>query len=1000
MLFEFSALQTDKGILTKQFNLDQFGKLIKINGINFSNGRIKKLSIENLETFKFFYENTDPNECFMYQIPINQDAKYVTTLAQYPYLDKSKMENTITRTSYNFKWPDNFIFFGDYDYNTDHNESPLDNYELDAKIRRYLELPHDLKILYTNSASSFINKDGIYLKSLGSRHFYFLVKSNNGSDAINFFINKIKSIDDLDCYFMKKTKIREYKEFKYFDLMSLSNARIDFVANPILLSNRLSIDKNKINKILGSSDYLDFKSYKTDGNNMLQLKTKSKKIYINNTSTRVSNTNLRNEVLSFDQEIKFESGETRLVREIINNNEFPINQPQKIYCLEDNKSDKTLLTKYENHIGIHGFCNGGYLYQIYFDKTNSIELSFDKYIDPTQLRLDKKNYFIFAPTGSGKTNFIQDYSKTNKCVFLAPTVAIVKQQNPDLFFRIYEGINYKHIQKNQNRSFACTFSSFYKLIDSGLDFSDYTLFLDEAHVLNESIHVNSVQRIIENLNKFNNYVLLSGSHFNSTIHEIDYKNNRNIHTININITNQPVQKNLIIYKKNHTKRETSELFRQLVWEISVSRKDKNTLNFIIYNETGVKLDGFINLLNQYIPESTLDNLIYENHALDEITPINSNLKESNIFQEILKNQMIPDNIRTIISTSVIREGVNINNTFENVNVFVFSNNFDAGDINQFCSRFRKSKNINLFYDVSNDINWGDQQNLFEKVKKEITQKYNDIADTINSSIKFKNVFAEINPFLLENIFDIINSEYTINKLKLNSMILSEYKKREFLFGLSKSILINKYNFVYSTQNDIYCPEFIREDKTEKTKITIFADEQKEKIKTTISNLFHFKKNKTNPRSFYDWLMTVDFDELNYLDKNDFIYFYDKIEYDERFETLSINKFKSVILNHHYHNNSDNEVFLSKLLEISGDLEKKQQKIRNKDIRDIIINVCSYYNINLYTFFNYTEDGNLSKFPKFQIFRDSIFIKTDFFHNSPLSYSDKLFTVVNNASKLL
>ena len=214
----------------------------------------------------------------------------------------------------------------------------------------------------------------------------------------------------------------------------------------------------------------------------------------------------------------------------------------------------------------------------------------------------------------------------------------------------------------------CTYDSLKKL-EYGID--EALLIVDEFHNLKNqaNFRINACIEVLEYMNIAPKTICLSATPLYEFVHLMSYKLVKVNSQKTLKTSIQPIEY------------QGTRIESILNHEFNVNRVNK--INIIKIND--------ITLLK------TLRTLLKEKYQLTdkEITLFCSSEKEANQeYIEISKSGKVANQIKFILTTSIINDGVNINN--ENIGDIVLVNEFCEASLVQFIARFRKAKHLKVY----------------------------------------------------------------------------------------------------------------------------------------------------------------------------------------------------------------------------------------------------------------------------------------------------------------
>lgn len=293
---------------------------------------------------------------------------------------------------------------------------------------------------------------------------------------------------------------------------------------------------------------------------------------------------------------------------------------------------------------------------------------------------------VDSPTGSGKTQaFVTALKEIAKdefgelsplCVISYPTRALVEQSaNKYGLFAVYgEDKSGKLMQQAEEAAdkrptvFACTYDKLPALINKSGTIVKHYVVIDEWHKLvtdyEKMYRKNTIHALIRAVMGLPNLVGLTG-----TAQDVDHNYfNRVIHVHN-GREGSP-NKEYQVYRYNTAKYATDSLVDYI---IDRTQKGLRLLVFVQNKSLIMQIDKRLSLSEVSAEVVTSDN------------------KEGSVYQSIINRETVPENAQVILTTSVIMDGVNINNK-ENWECVCLSNNesplFNLSLMKQASNRFR------------------------------------------------------------------------------------------------------------------------------------------------------------------------------------------------------------------------------------------------------------------------------------------------------------------------
>jgi hypothetical protein len=310
---------------------------------------------------------------------------------------------------------------------------------------------------------------------------------------------------------------------------------------------------------------------------------------------------------------------------------------------------------------------------------------------------DFKGKYIIAPTGIGKSTEIRDFSNHELIVVAVPTNALQKDFereatkngidcylfNSDKYVKDVKTVSeneeeiinrLKAVKEiTQKRFIVVTYRSFEHLVNVlGKATRNYWLIVDEAHNLTSSSDLNymhgNLSSILSNLKIFKNYTLFTATDL--PVFATDLQLEKWIFE-----TPNKIDKNIQFFDKGKNQYETAA-------QIAAATAKNGNLPLIVLNNKGKVLSKLKRALKPYKTD-------YQS--------FNSDTKTETHHKELLNTGIVKTDI--MVSTSVIKEGVNIYNTTDNIVLVLISSPgvspMHAAEIEQFAARFRLAKSVTI-----------------------------------------------------------------------------------------------------------------------------------------------------------------------------------------------------------------------------------------------------------------------------------------------------------------
>lgn len=323
----------------------------------------------------------------------------------------------------------------------------------------------------------------------------------------------------------------------------------------------------------------------------------------------------------------------------------------------------------------------------YKNITDTIDLTSNEYMTDKSIEInniiDKNsqngfNTIIYGQPGLGKTRFIIEDSIRKieggkKVIIVSSLNAILEQTyndlikyNPNLNISLYiEELNtFNHdddIILISPDKFA---NYFYYIKHNSLDYNNYFLYLDEWHNFITSMDWRKIyNNIYDFINYFNNKLSLSAT--------LPVLRNSSFSNDKVLQINKP-KKIEISYQRVFISKKKRHNFLQYIVK---NKREDELLVYYFNSKSEIRLEE--------IKKNFPSDYKYE--------VLNADFKDSNVYKDIMLNKTLYDDI---ITTKVISEGVNIEQSKSHIKI-IFLSNGDINEIEQFSQRFRNAKTIQI-----------------------------------------------------------------------------------------------------------------------------------------------------------------------------------------------------------------------------------------------------------------------------------------------------------------
>lgn len=367
---------------------------------------------------------------------------------------------------------------------------------------------------------------------------------------------------------------------------------------------------------------------------------------------------------------------------------------------------------------------------------NIEKVKFDKYIPvefSKELLKSEQNILVKSPTGSGKTySFInaakelaqelQSNGQNRFFILSVPTIAITDQvahDNDVLAVRGETANLYKRLKSysdSDKRVLVCTYDMTYALIQllsSIKPFASYAVIVDEVHQLvhNYDFRLRAIESLYSLHSQVKSFIGLSGTPED--------------------VLRDPFDREVHIYTKNEA--APCQVWGALTYE---KKDEEETLLFQLLKQkaqAGKRLLIFIQ--NKDMIKRLQAQLRKE--SVKVVTVTSDGKLTNSAYKTLVKESRFPNDVQVILTTSVLSDGININN--ENMNydcILVASSNspmFNVDQARQCANRFRNM--YNGFYIFT------------QQAKKETKHLFN-----IESAYNYEKLIAQ-------NAVDLINEQF-------------------------------------------------------------------------------------------------------------------------------------------------------------------------------------------------------------------------------------------------
>jgi hypothetical protein len=306
---------------------------------------------------------------------------------------------------------------------------------------------------------------------------------------------------------------------------------------------------------------------------------------------------------------------------------------------------------------------------------------------------DTESYNIIAPMNSGKTRSMLEIAlKMNiKTIFICPLQINIDELKVKFKKKIYvikghkkngKKVNLRHLNPGINiknaKVFVVVYDSLEQLFRMELEIKKFNLIIDEAHhLINQfGFRYDAIRNIAEKKCDFRKILCLTGTP-EGCLHYTYYKN------IVFNpLQIRPLIKLNIVFDINQYK----DIIKKYITKSGINKKNK----LVVLLDNKEEIDELKKYLVAANPKIKILKLMSEN-------------KESRDFKRLSQKLEIQKGIDCLITTSVISDGLNIQN--DNIHTVMLINSKNPIINRQFIARFRKGvkQNISLFLKKTDKI---------------------------------------------------------------------------------------------------------------------------------------------------------------------------------------------------------------------------------------------------------------------------------------------------------
>jgi hypothetical protein len=484
-------------------------------------------------------------------------------------------------------------------------------------------------------------------------------------------------------------------------------------------------------------------------------------------------------------------------------------------------------------------------FENYYNKLNDMDIInsydekfiIDRYMsEKRDVLTNNDNLMIISPPNSGKSNF---YINQSNMIFLTPTSIL----RDDLYtstkssYKIEAG---EDIDTNYN-NFIGNYDAIYKIRNSSLDLKKFTLVIDESHELffsaSPKFRHNVVNEIVESLNLFKNFVLLSGTPFDFNLGNIKFKR--------------------YYFTKNNNRTPLLEI-------VKTDSPLETMVNDILL--TKGKQICFINDKNKIEKVKELINIKQPNR---NVIVFNAFTKNGDEQQIVLKNNLLPENT-ILLGTQMILEGISFKDN--DIDFMRFYQPILAEYIAQFSFRPRNEECFPTMVMYTKPKNYKLQKNslpinaykyLENKCQSHIENIINNGIESDNYGLVHENNYRRVTFINEEKKMELLpiklfnKKEYEMDLLYLGELAIDLAGKNQSNDLLSLLYQLKKWNFNF---------KFSTKEKSELLKIhkQESMNKQISIIKNNFQEFINFENIDVKHKMLYKAFMVSKFINHSYL----------------------------------------------------------------------------------------------------------------------------------------
>lgn len=316
---------------------------------------------------------------------------------------------------------------------------------------------------------------------------------------------------------------------------------------------------------------------------------------------------------------------------------------------------------------------------------------------------DQLNYFLSAEVGYGKTTGIIELAanRKKKILLMLPLKANVMEFKEYCKSRgIRVGVIRSLPKGSSNKQRAGRDQEIKKIVKDD-EIYIYLSVYDNINVVMKSVDL-FVFKYKYNLVIDEAHNIVTSYRYRAKAIEDMLKHSPNFRkTILISGTPEGTIDNNSDYKKIHFSFSQENIIKRKLEELEIIKYESGKLKKLLHHVINNKVEGKVIILINNRREIKKFSLMLKQQLINEnaegVFVLSSDHKNEELFLEIIKSKYIPENVKYLITTSVIAEGMNIlNNNIDSIYMLEID---DWWLKRQFIGRFRRG--VNCIYDFMN-----------------------------------------------------------------------------------------------------------------------------------------------------------------------------------------------------------------------------------------------------------------------------------------------------------